>query len=352
MKIGLYTYPPIYHSSLWRVTTDIAAALKELGHQVIIAYHPDRAESYFKIRQPLEKDIYLYPVKDENVPEVLNQCDYNIVYNPMSRVNISGIEWEKIRYSVYALYEGIILNPMNNKVIGYADKVIATTPAHMKLLEKTFNKEVKYIPHTFNSDIFRWSDYTYGDREGLLFIGNYYPRKNIPYLFALASQLPDEIRITLIVSLGYSDFKAKLRLLNRIWKTEDKIEVWNMNFLPNDLDIAFQYSIHKYYISLSGAEGFELPLLESMACGTPVIKLWTPEAQWNDWEWIEPESIQYTWWGGYFIPKINEETVNFITDLYYDEKIWKRIRDKYKKRINDFTWDKWVSRWEEVINEV
>lgn len=109
------------------------------------------------------------------------------------------------------------------------------------------------------------------NRRFLLYVGGLSPHKNLPRLIeAFAQGAPDDADLVLVGDLGdnflthipvLKDTVARLGLENRVNFT---------GFVPDD-ELAHIYSTAYSLIQPSLMEGFGLPPVEAMACGTPVL---------------------------------------------------------------------------------
>lgn len=101
-----------------------------------------------------------------------------------------------------------------------------------------------------------------------LFIGTLEPRKNLPVLLEAYAKLPPSERLPLILAggkgWGVDEIEATIARLG----LSDEVSL--PGFLPAD-EIALWYNAAEAFIYPSVFEGFGLPVLEAMACGTPVI---------------------------------------------------------------------------------
>jgi glycosyltransferase involved in cell wall biosynthesis len=102
----------------------------------------------------------------------------------------------------------------------------------------------------------------------LLTVGTIEPRKNLPRLFAALAGLPESQRLPLVVAgrpgwLYQESYAAVERLGLPPW-------VRFLGFVP-DADLPALYNLALALVYPSLYEGFGLPPLEAMACGTPVL---------------------------------------------------------------------------------
>jgi glycosyltransferase involved in cell wall biosynthesis len=103
-----------------------------------------------------------------------------------------------------------------------------------------------------------------------LFVGNWEPRKNIPGLLRAYSRLSGTLRascpLVLVGGWGWKSEESREMLKHSPWKETVKV----LGYLPDsDLVPVTQGAMALVYPSFY--EGFGLPPLEAMACGTPVI---------------------------------------------------------------------------------
>jgi glycosyltransferase involved in cell wall biosynthesis len=104
----------------------------------------------------------------------------------------------------------------------------------------------------------------------LLYVGRLNPRKNIPGLLRAFEQLRPRLREPLqLVIAGQPDFRTD-RLEANIAASPWRADVVRAGFVRDD-DLPALYSGATVFVFPSFLEGFGLPPLEAMACGTPVV---------------------------------------------------------------------------------
>jgi len=101
-----------------------------------------------------------------------------------------------------------------------------------------------------------------------LYIGTLEPRKNLTTLFEAYAALPRSKRLPLLIGGGkgwqYDSIFATVERLGLSREVEFK------GFLPTE-ELPLWYNSAELFVYPSLFEGFGLPVLEAMACGTPVI---------------------------------------------------------------------------------
>jgi len=110
-------------------------------------------------------------------------------------------------------------------------------------------------------------------RQGLpdrfwLFVGTLEPRKNLPTLIDAYAALPPSERLPLIIGGGKGwDYQA---IFERVQQRGLGTDIHLPGFLPAE-DLPLWYNSAETLVYPSIYEGFGLPVVEAMACGTPVI---------------------------------------------------------------------------------
>lgn len=101
-----------------------------------------------------------------------------------------------------------------------------------------------------------------------LFIGTLEPRKNLTTLIEAYAALPASGRLPLIIGGGKGwDYEPIFAAVERHGLSE---QVRFVGFIPSEA-LPLWYNCAETFIYPSVFEGFGLPVLEAMACGTPVI---------------------------------------------------------------------------------
>jgi len=105
------------------------------------------------------------------------------------------------------------------------------------------------------------------ERPYLLSVGTLEPRKNIPFLIEIFEQLP-EFDGDLVIA-GMKGWKVG-PILERMNSSSRRERIRYLEFVP-DCDLFSLYAGAELFVTTSFYEGFGLPPLEAMACGTPVV---------------------------------------------------------------------------------
>ncbi len=188
--------------------------------------------------------------------------------------DLSFIHYPQVLSPVRRLYLRLFTAPTCRR----ARRVIAISHSTAHDLTKTLGipaGKIDVAAPGYNPDVFRRLPAeqveAFRRDKGLperfwLFIGTLEPRKNLPTLLRAYAALPE--RLPLIVAGGkgwqYDD----------IFGTVEQYGLANVvhfpGFVPAE-ELPFWYNSAEVFIYPSVFEGFGLPVLEAMACGTPVI---------------------------------------------------------------------------------
>ncbi len=105
----------------------------------------------------------------------------------------------------------------------------------------------------------------------VLYVGSENPRKNLPFLLRAFARLHREMPDVRLIRVGAVQYLSHARILEReIRELGLKDAVLHFPAVPDD-DLVLFYNRAALFVFPSLYEGFGLPVLEAMACGTPVI---------------------------------------------------------------------------------
>ncbi|MGB1287250.1 MAG: glycosyltransferase family 4 protein [Aggregatilineales bacterium] len=101
-----------------------------------------------------------------------------------------------------------------------------------------------------------------------LFVGTLEPRKNLTMLLEAYARLPLSERLPLILGGGKGwDYEPIFAAIEKLHLSDS---IFLPGFIPAD-DLALWYNSAELFVYPSVFEGFGLPVLEAMACGTPIL---------------------------------------------------------------------------------
>jgi glycosyltransferase involved in cell wall biosynthesis len=104
----------------------------------------------------------------------------------------------------------------------------------------------------------------------ICYAGNFHPHKNLSGLVRAYAGLPEEIRRDHGLVIGGKGNRHREELEQLVAALGVRGQVVLTGFLPDD-DLVRLYNAARLFVFPSFYEGFGLPPLEAMACGTPVI---------------------------------------------------------------------------------
>lgn len=125
-----------------------------------------------------------------------------------------------------------------------------------------------------------------------LFVGTLEPRKNLPMLLKAYAQLPNAEQLPIILGGGIG------WMAREVFATIERLQLGNsvkhVGFIPA-ADLPLWYNCAEAFLYPSVFEGFGLPVLEAMACGTPVLTTNVsslPEVAGNAAHCLPPDDIE------------------------------------------------------------
>jgi len=171
-----------------------------------------------------------------------------------------------------------------------------------------------------------------------LFLGTVEPRKNLEMLLDAYSQVYNIIphKLVIVGNLGWK-FSSIFKKLDEMGIEENVIFT---GFIP-DTDLPQLFCGAEFFIYPSLYEGFGLPVVESMACGTPVVTSNSsslPEVAGDAGILIDPNS--------------SESLAKGIFDLANNPELRNKLSQLGIEQARKFTWEKSAKKTIEVYRKV
>lgn len=172
----------------------------------------------------------------------------------------------------------------------------------------------------------------------LLYVGSYYPYKNIPALIdAFAQLLPKNPNLKLVLTGKPDYFQQKIR--DMVLDLGIQKSVVFPGFV-SDQDLINLYQHTKLYVFPSLSEGFGLPGLEAMSFGAPVA---------SSASTCLPEV--YGEAAVYFNASDTSDIADVIHHTLHDQKTLSRLKKAGPKRVKQFSWNRMAKQTLEVYNQ-
>ncbi|MCS6963884.1 glycosyltransferase family 1 protein [Thermoflexus sp.] len=181
---------------------------------------------------------------------------------------------------------------------------------------------------------------TFRARHGLpeqfiLYVGTLEPRKNLEILLDAIARLSPPVPLILVGGRGWKPaFLSRLQMLEREGRAR-----W-IGFVP-DTELPLWYNAATLFVYPSRYEGFGMPPLEAMACGTPVIAARAsslPEVVGEAGLLIDPDDVE-GWAEG-------------IRTLLRDGALREALRAQGLARAQQFTWEATVKAITGLYNKI
>jgi len=171
----------------------------------------------------------------------------------------------------------------------------------------------------------------------ILFIGSRRGYKNFDLFIDAVSPLINEDNELNIVCAGGGDFNKIEIEKFRSLKIRDKL----FYFSGSDSILACLYQKAIAFVFPSLYEGFGIPILESFACGCPVIVSNTSSLT----EVAEEAAI-------YFDPNDKLSILNSIQKVIYNDILSKQLINKGIERVKEFSWEKTADKTKKIYEGV
>ena len=203
------------------------------------------------------------------------------------------------------------------------EKVVVTYNAADQIFKKINENDVDKLKERFGIN-----------GKFILYVGNLKPHKNVKLLIESYHLLRRKTNLKLVI-VGKKDILFQKGLNDKLLEG-----VGFVGEVSDELMPAF-YSGADIYVSPSLYEGFGLPLIEAIACGTPVVAISTPSSD---------EVLDNA---GYIVNENQpEELANAIDTVLSDSNLRNCLVEKGVERIKNFSWKKSAKKILEIYYEV
>lgn len=322
MKVLLINHFPLEGSGSGIYTKNIALSLVEKGHQVCIIMPANKKINNLD-------NIKLHPVYFKNKEKIDNQLAFNFPcftthpYSSKTFYDLTDTELKQYKQAfttaikeevelfkpdiIHSNHLWILSNIATNfniplvvtvhgtDLIGYnktnkfdeeilellskSKKIITVSKNNYELLNKKFdniNDKTVLIPNGFNNKVFYKHDFNKRkvlrklnineDYKNIVtYVGKLVEVKGVDVLLKAASIYQNNETLTLIVGEGV--------LLENLKELSEKLKLKNIVFIGNQSQDTLReiYNISDIVVVPSRSEAFGLVVIESLACGTPVI---------------------------------------------------------------------------------
>lgn len=203
-------------------------------------------------------------------------------------------------------------------------KILNIKPKHISVVANTVDPVFKPLPKN-KSEYFRQKNGVSPETICLLNVGSNHPRKNI-YTILKAVKILKEQGLPVKFWKAGSDFTDDDKKFIQTQSLENEISYLGQ---PEKSTLVEIYNAADILAAPSLHEGFGITLLESMACGTPVI---TSNVS------AMPEVVADA--GVLVEPTNSQEIAEAVLSLHNDPIYYQKLIDRSLKRVELFTWEK------------
>lgn len=242
----------------------------------------------------------------------------------------------------------LYLNKSTEFVAKFATHLIAVSQATKKdLIEKLGVPEerISVVYEGWDRDLFHRPDSSeitkvrrkyHLDNDYLIFVGTIQPRKNLERLIEAFSKAKIGLDLVLAGKPGW--LSEPIYGAPKRFGAEDRVKF--LGHVPNE-DLSALYGGSRAMVFPSLYEGFGLPVLEAMACGTVVLT-----SQATSLPEVGGEAA-------YYVDPVDTESIsNGIEEIVINTKLRDRLLAKGIKQIQKFSWEKAAAETRQVFKKV
>jgi glycosyltransferase involved in cell wall biosynthesis len=278
---ALAAQPPDYGFRLFVAESGAAQAVELPGAH--FSHHPTRISQrwltrlWFRLQLPLPVEVWTGLVDLFHAPDFFLPPTHARTRTIVTVHDLSYIHYPEMTMPGMSRQ----LNTWVPRSIARADHVIAVSEATRQDVITCYQTPPDKVTTLYHgvSDTFRpertltelarvRDKYRLGDSPFILTVGTIQPRKNYLRLIQAFAQLPPDFGINLVIAGGTGWDSQPLYDEVKSHNLEHRVRF--TGFVA-DSDLPALYSAATLFAYPSLYEGFGLPVLEAMACGTPVI---------------------------------------------------------------------------------
>lgn len=233
-----------------------------------------------------------------------------------------------------------------------AEKIIAVSEFSKQEIHEVFGislDKIAVIYHGCSRDMYpdghgdSWREvrtrFGLSDRPFIVFVGGAEPRKNHRVLFEAFAQSPRLKKNFSLVAVGDESVRGE-----SLHRTADELGLSEVVICPGFLNIAdlrVIYSQAEAFVFPSLYEGFGFPLLDAMACGTPIITgdgTALPE--------VAGDAALF------FNSRDSGQLTTLLEQLLNDSHLQFQLRKKGFERVKRYTWERAAKETFAVYQEI
>jgi len=172
----------------------------------------------------------------------------------------------------------------------------------------------------------------------ILYVGALEPRKNVPLLLRAFEQLAVRLPHHLVLTGGTGWKDAPVLAQMEAMRFSERVH--RLGHVPHE-HLPAIFNLAEVFVYPSAYEGFGLPPLEAMACGTPVITSNISSM---------PEFVGQA---GVLIPPNDESALsNALQSVLTDEALRQRLKTAGPQRAASFTWERTAQKTLAIYEQV
>jgi glycosyltransferase involved in cell wall biosynthesis len=351
-RLKVYYNGKIYLFFDKNVEKQLYTELSNLGYEIIVLENSNYIwweQVLFRLNIPNDVEIVWFPFNTgtiflRKVKKILTLHD--VMFMKSHKV----LPYPKNMYQLLGRMYRKLIAPI---IANQSDKIITISEAAKQdiLIEipKLMNNKIDVVYNGCSKDpknlkLTEWQDFKHKNQiadEFILCLGASDPRKNTLYTIEVFNAFIRKNSLTnlQLVVCGVANWAESI-YYKKVKELGIESQVRFLDYVPVEyLDLL--YSKAKIFLFLSYYEGFGLPILESMAFGTPVVTTDVTSMP----EIAGDAAIKTSY-------KDLDTTVKDIEKVYFNEELYNELINKGKERVKLFTWESTAKQIAQILDEV